>query len=109
MLEILLSPPIAIIFFFLLALGLYGIGVKLAANGEYHSDKYLPYTGGEGLPLPEKHVSYAAFFRLALMFGILHVAGLVISTLPSTFEFYWVALFYLLGVGVSILVLADMS
>lgn len=109
MLGILLSPPVAIIFFFLLALGLNAIGVKLAAKGEHHSDKYLPYTGGEGLPLPEKHVSYAAFFRLALMFGILHVAGLVISTLPFTFEFYWVALFYLFGVGVSVLVLADMS
>ncbi len=103
--RILLSPPVAFAFFLLLAYGIYSLGGRIAATGEHHEDKYLTYTGGETLPPPASRLSYHAFFRLALMFGILHVAALVVSTVPSGLPVQYIALIYLVGIGVSVGVL----
>ncbi len=99
------SPPVALIVFLALAYGLYRLGGALAAKGTPSSNKSLPYTGGED-PLPAPSVlTYHAFFRLALLFGILHVAALVLSTLPRYVLSHRLALVYLVGVGISVLVL----
>ena len=107
MLDLLLSPPVAIIVFLGLGYVLYRLGGRVAATGEESVEKRLPYTGGEELPPPERQLSYHAFFRLALMFGILHVAALVVSTLPGGVPTRRIALFYLVGVGISVYVLTD--
>jgi NADH:ubiquinone oxidoreductase subunit 3 (subunit A) len=99
------SPPMALVIFLALAYGLYRIGGALAVRGEHSVNKHLPYTGGED-PLPVPSVlTYHAFFRLALLFGILHVATLVLSTLPRHIPSHRLALVYLAGVGISVLVL----
>ena len=99
------SPPIAFGVFLALAYVLYRLGGALAAKGTDSPNKHLPYTGGE-LPLPAPTIlMYHAFFRLALLFGILHVATLVLSTLPRHVLSHRLALYYLVGVGISVFVL----
>jgi NADH:ubiquinone oxidoreductase subunit 3 (subunit A) len=102
-----LSPPVAFIVFLALAYGLYRVGGEVAARpeGESSTDKHLPYTGGEH-PLPPPGVlAYHAFFRLSLLFGILHVATLVLSTLPHDIRSRRTALLYIAGIAISVFVL----
>ncbi|MDY7040566.1 MAG: hypothetical protein SVX38_06865 [Chloroflexota bacterium] len=82
--EILLSPPIALCFFLALACGLYWLGGVLAAPGEEHPGKHQPYACGEELLPPETQLAYHAFFRLALLFAVLHLATLVVATLCAS-------------------------
>jgi NADH:ubiquinone oxidoreductase subunit 3 (subunit A) len=103
--EILLSTPAAGCLFLALVYGLYRLGGALAAKGEDHPGKRQPYACGEDLLPPEAQLSYHAFFQLALMFGLLHVATLVISTLPPGGASQHIALVYLFGISVSVLVL----
>jgi NADH:ubiquinone oxidoreductase subunit 3 (subunit A) len=103
--NILLSPPVALCAFLALAYGLYRLGGRLGATGEEHPGKRQPYACGEDLPPPEGRLAYHAFFRLALMFGILHLAALVLSTLPPEVASHRVALAYLVGIGISVFVL----
>ena len=56
---------------------------------------------------PQAKLTYHAFFKLALMFSILHLATLVIGTLPGSGATRRVATAYLLGIGVSVFVLTD--
>lgn len=105
--NLLLSPPITFVLFSALAYGLYRLGGKIAARGEETPGKRQPYACGEDLLPPEAQLSYHAFFKLALMFGILHLATLVIATLPSGGFSRPLATLYLVGVGVSVFALTD--
>lgn len=104
---ILLNPVTAMVVFSALALGILYWGRRIGAKDKKEPNKYLPYTGGETLEAPNGTMRYDAFFRLALMFVVLHVAGLVISTMPFSSGFHWVALFFLFGIFVSVMVLVD--
>ncbi len=104
--RILLSPPAALCLFLSLAYTIYRLSEKIAAPGHEHPGKCLPYACGEDLLPPEVQLAYHAFFRLALLFGILHMAALVISTLPSDIASRRDAISYLVGIGVSVFVLA---
>jgi NADH:ubiquinone oxidoreductase subunit 3 (subunit A) len=88
-----------------LVYGLYELSGRLAAKGEKHPGKHQPYACGEDMLPPEAQLAYHAFFQLALMFALLHLATLVVSTLPTASESHRVALGYLLGIIVSVLVL----
>jgi NADH:ubiquinone oxidoreductase subunit 3 (subunit A) len=110
----LLSPPVTIAVFLLLAYGLYRLGGKLAPDVDshhqvdVHPDKHMTYTGGEELPSPSREqLGYRAFYRLALLFVLLHVAALVLSTLPSDSASDRLAVLYLLGVGIGVFVLTE--
>lgn len=105
--ETLLSPPFALAFFLALAYGLYRLGGRLAARGEDHPGKHQPYACGEDLGLSEAKLTYHAFFKLALMFGILHLASLVIATLPASGTSRRLATLYLAGIAISVLVLTE--
>ena len=105
--NILLSPPFALALFLALAYGLYRLGGKLAAQGEDQPGKHQPYACGEDLGLAQTKLTYHAFFKLALMFGILHLASLVIATLPANGISRRLATLYLVGIGISMLVLTE--
>jgi NADH:ubiquinone oxidoreductase subunit 3 (subunit A) len=105
--NILLFPPFAMAVFMGLAYGLYLLGGKIAARGEESPGKHQPYACGEDLGLTQVRLSYHAFFKLALMFGILHLSSLVIATLPASGTSRRLATLYLIGIGVSVLVLTD--
>ncbi|MEA3407927.1 MAG: hypothetical protein U9R48_07600 [Chloroflexota bacterium] len=108
--RILLSPPAVLLVFSGLAYGFYLLGGKMAAPGQEHEGKHLPYACGEDLLLPEIQLGYHAFFRLALFFGLLHLAALVVATLPpaaSTSTSHRIAVAYLMGIGISVFVLTQ--
>ena len=103
--DVLLSPPVAGFIFMGLAFGLYRLGGALSAKGDEHPGKHQPYACGEDLLPSETQLVYHAFFHLALMFALLHLATLVVSTLPPEREAHLLALVYLACIVVSILVL----
>jgi NADH:ubiquinone oxidoreductase subunit 3 (subunit A) len=105
--NILLSPPFGLAVFMALAYGLYRLGGKVAARGEDDPGKRQPYACGEDLGLSQVKLTYHAFFKLALMFGILHLASLVIATLPAGGTSRRLATLYLVGIGISVLVLTE--
>ena len=105
--QVLSSPPIVMCVFLVLAYGLYRLGGKIAARGPDHPGKHQPYACGEELPSPKAQLTYHAFFKLALMFGMLHLATLVLSTLPIGTASRRQATAYLIGIGISVFVLTN--
>ncbi|HUV88152.1 MAG TPA: hypothetical protein VMY80_00740 [Anaerolineae bacterium] len=103
--DMLSSPPAALVFFLGLAWGLYRLGGVLAARGEAHPGKHLPYACGEDMLPSQARLAYHAFFRLALMFAVLHLATLVVSTLPADGAARLAGAAYLAGIAVCVLVL----
>ena len=103
---LLLNPPIA----FLVLLGLLTLAYffikKHAAKGLDHPEKFLPYSGGQKIPPEEVRLSYEAFFRICLLFGIVHVAVLVLATLSLGQGLHWQGLIFLAGISISALVLS---
>lgn len=105
--NIFLSLPVTATVFTLLAFGLYRLADSLAAKGRHMEEKHLPYTGGElHSPVPAR-LGYHRFFKLALLFSILHVAALVLSTLPRQGLSRQTALIYLAGIAVSVFALVE--
>ncbi len=104
--QLLLSPPIAFILFFGLLSVLYVFRRKHSAHGPDHPDKHLPYSGGQKLPPVEVRLSYTTYFRLGLLFGITHLAVLVLATFPLGIGNSALGLFYLIGLSISAVVLA---
>ena len=100
--NILLSPPVAACIFLALAYGIYRLGGALSPPGEEHPGKCEPYACGEDLGQPESRLSYQRFFRLALVFVVVHMAALVVATLPLQFDARLLATVYLAGVGVCV-------
>jgi NADH:ubiquinone oxidoreductase subunit 3 (subunit A) len=104
--DFLLSVPVVFGVFFLIAGGLYVFLSKRAPRGKDHPEKFLPYSGGQDFPPTEGRLSYQAFFRIGLLFAVLHVAALTLSTLPLRGTLLPVGLAYLIGVTISAFVLA---
>jgi NADH:ubiquinone oxidoreductase subunit 3 (subunit A) len=105
--NILLSLPLTATVFTLLAYGLYRLAGKIAATSNPTEDKHLPYTGGEDpTPVPSRQ-GYHRFFKLALLFSILHVAALVLSTLTGEGTARRTAFIYLVGIAVSVVALIE--
>jgi NADH:ubiquinone oxidoreductase subunit 3 (subunit A) len=105
--TLVLSPLFAFAAFMGLAYGLYRVGGKLGARGEETPGKRQPYACGEDLSLSQTTLTYHAFFKLALMFGILHLATLVVATLPASATSRRLATLYLAGIGISVLALTE--
>lgn len=103
--NIYLSPPLVIVFFLALTSIIHWFGGKISAQSEETTGKHEPYACGEDLAPSNVQLSYHAFFRLALMFGILHVTALVLSTLPMDSTSDRIPLIYIVAVGISVFVL----
>jgi NADH:ubiquinone oxidoreductase subunit 3 (subunit A) len=104
--DLLLSPPIAALLFLALIYGLYRLGGALSAPAHDEPGKHQPYACGEDLEPAGVRLTYHAFFRLVLMFGVLHLAALTLATLPRGTGPHRVAMVYLVGIAISVLVLA---
>ena len=103
--TILFSSPIFFLFFLLLGIFGYVLINRHAAKGKDQPKKYLPYTGGQDFPTKDVQLSYQAFFRLGLLFAVLHVAVLVLSLLPFGKNFTLIGMIYLTGIAISAYVL----
>ena len=74
--NILLNPVVAFIVFLAIGCGIYFLAGKMTAGEDVHHSRRQTYTGGEEVAPPEGQVRYHAFFWMALLFGILHMAAL---------------------------------
>jgi NADH:ubiquinone oxidoreductase subunit 3 (subunit A) len=105
--ALLLSPPVVMIAFVLLVVALYKGAGALQDHSDETPGKHEPYACGEDVVLPEAQLAYHTFFRLALMFGILHVATLVLSTLPVHVTSPVLPVAYAVGVAIGVAVLTS--
>ena len=105
---ILLSPPVAFFVFLAAAFGLYALGRGMAPKLTRVGGKLATYACGEDIPGVKVQFGYRLFFFIALFFTIMHVAVLVIATVPDgTIAFF--ALFYLIMIFLSVLSLVTRS
>jgi hypothetical protein len=105
--RLILSPPVVFILFFGVLSSIYALIRKYSPKGADHPDKHLPYSGGQKLPPMEVRLSYSTYFRLGLLFGVTHVAVLVLATFPIGEGNTALGLFYLIGLSISVAVLAQ--
>ena len=83
MIDILLSPPIAFIIFLALFYLLYGLGSLMAPKVNKAGGKLASYACGEDIPGQKVQFGYRLFFFIALFFTMMHVAALVVATVPA--------------------------
>jgi len=101
------SPPILFVIFISLGGLMLGVGKLISAKGTENPGKFIHYSCGEDLETPPLELNYHAFFRLALLFGILHIVALVISTIPVGMDLKYISVIYIVGTAVSILILLE--
>ena len=105
---ILLSPPVAFFVFLAAAFALYGLGRGMAPKLTKDGGKLATYACGENIPGVKVQFGYRLFFFTALFFTMMHVAVLVIATVPSG-KIIFFALFYLIMIFLSIMALVTRS
>ena len=101
------SPPV--LFFLFLGLGwmILRISQRFSARGDQNPAKFLHYACGEDIDSPPLRLRYHAFFRLALLFGILHIVALMITTIPSVIQTHVYAVLYISAAALSMLILLE--
>ena len=105
---ILLSPPVAFFVFLAAAFGLYALGRGMAPKLTRVGGKLATYACGEDIPGAKVQFGYRLFFFIALFFTMMHVAVLVIATVPSG-KIIFFALFYLIMIALSVAALVTRS
>ena len=105
---ILLSPPIAFFIFLGAAFALYALGRGMAPKLTKVGGKLTTYACGENIPGVKIQFGYRLFFFVALFFTMMHVAVLVIATVPAG-KIAFFALFYLIMIFLSVMALVTRS
>ena len=105
---ILLSPPVAFFVFLAAAFGLYALGRGMAPKLTRVGGKLATYACGEDIPGVKVQFGYRLFSFIALFFTMMHVAVLVIATVPSG-KIIFFALFYLVMIALSVAALVTRS
>lgn len=67
----------------------------------------MHYSCGEDIGVPSFNLNYHQFFRLALLFGILHMVTLVITTIPAESNIQILPVIYLVSAGIGIYILLE--
>jgi NADH-quinone oxidoreductase subunit A len=94
LMEILLAPPLAFLVFLAIFTGVYFLAGRMAPKLTAVGGKLKSYACGEDFPGSKLQFGYRLFFFIALFFTMMHVAALVVATLPSgSIAFF--GLFYL--------------
>ncbi len=106
--ALLLSPPVAFFVFLAAALLLYALGSKMGPKLTKTGGKLATYACGEDIPGVKIQFGYRMFFFVALFFTIMHVATLVIATVPAG-RITLFAVFYLLMIFLSVMALVTRS
>jgi NADH:ubiquinone oxidoreductase subunit 3 (subunit A) len=90
--NFLLTPPIAILAYFLLVAVLFGFGSILAGRSKPSAEKSSTYGSGEEAPTSHSIPGYRGFFIIALFFAVLHLGALMLgSSTPSPIPFIYLA------------------
>jgi NADH-quinone oxidoreductase subunit A len=106
--DVLLSPPVAFVLFLALAGLFHAAGRKMAPKPNKVGGKLATYACGEDIPGVKVQFGYRLFFFVALFFTIMHVAALVIATVPAG-RIALFALLYLAMIFLAILALVTRS
>lgn len=106
--DILLTPVLAFLIFLAVSLFIYWLGGRMAPKLRKIGGKLTTYACGEDLPGVKIQWGYRLFFFIALFFTIMHVASLVVATLPSG-PIVLFGIFYLAMIFLSILALVTRS
>jgi hypothetical protein len=82
--TILLSPPLAFIIIVLVG-GLSLWSSKILAPGqlEHPSGGRKAYACGQDVPTHRLRPNYSEFFPFAFFFTVMHVAGMIVATIPN--------------------------
>jgi len=105
---VLLSPPVAFFVFLAAAFGFYALGRGMAPKPVKAGGRVTTYACGENIPGVKIQFGYRLFFFVALFFTMMHVAVLVIATVPSG-KIVFFALFYLIMIFLSVMALVTRS
>ncbi|MBN2200251.1 MAG: hypothetical protein JW747_10430 [Candidatus Aminicenantes bacterium] len=81
--DVLLSPPLVFLASLGLAALIYALGARMAPRLKKEGGKLTTYACGEDMPGFKFQWGYRLFFFIALFFTIMHVAALVMATVPS--------------------------
>jgi len=104
--DILITPLVGFAVFSFVAYAIYRLGATLAPKLKDQGAKLAQYACGEDFPARKFQVGYRLFFYAALFFTMMHVAALVIATLPGGSLAYAVlGISYLLMIALSIVTL----
>jgi len=106
--EILLAPPIVFLIFLICSATLFILGGRLAPKVHNVGDKGGTYACGEDMSENKIKISYRMFFYIALFFTIMHVAVLVVATVPPG-ALALAGLVYLLVIFLSVMALITRS
>jgi NADH-quinone oxidoreductase subunit A len=106
--DYLLSLPVAFILFTAIASLLYLLGKRMAPKLNKAGGKLTTYACGEDIPGAKIQFGYRLFFFIALFFTIMHVAALMIATVPAG-KIAWFAILYLAVIFLSIMALVTRS
>jgi NADH-quinone oxidoreductase subunit A len=99
---------VAFILFLGIASLIYLLGKRMAPRLNKTGGKLTTYACGEDIPGVKVQFGYRLFFFVALFFTIMHVAALVIATVPSGKIVYF-AILYLAVIFLSIMALVTRS
>ena len=102
--DFLISPPVAFLIFLAIAFLVYALGSRLAPKLKKEGGKLATYACGEDLPGVKLQFGYRLFFFIALFFTMMHVAALVIATLPGG-KIVFFGIIYLVMIFLSIMAL----
>jgi NADH:ubiquinone oxidoreductase subunit 3 (subunit A) len=104
--NILLTPLLGFALFVGVAFLIYKLGDAVAPKLKAEGAKLEAYACGEPVPGRQWHVGYRLFFYAALFFTMMHVAALVIATIPGgNLAFALLGIIYLLMITLSIMAL----
>ena len=81
--DILISPPVAFVLFLAVAYLITLLGRRMAPKMNNVGGKLTSYACGEDMPGTKIQFGYRTFFFVALFFTIMHVAALVLATVPA--------------------------
>lgn len=106
--SFILAPLPLFLLFAIVGAFLLLAGRWLSAKGEDNPGKHEHYACGEDLELVPGNIHYHVFFRLALLFGILHIVALIISTVAlDVGSTKALPILYVAGAAVSMLILLE--
>jgi len=102
--DFLISPPVAFLFFLVIGFLIYALGSRLAPKLKKEGGKLATYACGEDLPGVKLQFGYRLFFFIALFFTMMHVAALVIATIPGG-KIVFFGIIYLVMIFLSVMAL----
>lgn len=104
--QIILAPPITFIIFLIMTYLVYKGGGSLAVKKKVEGRKLDTYACGEDIPSKKVQQAYQ-FFRIAFFFTILHVAALIIATVPGGTVALLGIIYLLIAMAAFVILLVD--